>query len=195
MFFWPSFTFSMIQQLLAIWSLVPLAFLNPAWASGNSVHILLKPGLKNSEHYFASVWDECNCVVVLAFSGIAFFWIEMKTDPFLSLKWKQSCGHCWVFQICWHIKCSTLTASSFRLCNNSTGIPSPPLALFVVMLPETHFTSHSRMSDSSWVITPSWLSGSWRSFLYSSSMYSSSVNRYSTKYNFIYCRRYSTKCN
>jgi len=24
------------------------------------VHVLSKPGLKNFEHYFASVWDECN---------------------------------------------------------------------------------------------------------------------------------------
>ena len=52
----------------------------------------------------------------------------MKTDLF------QSCGHCWVFQICWHIECSTFTASSFRIWTSSTGIPSPPLALFVVML-------------------------------------------------------------
>ena len=44
----------------------------------------------------------------------------------------------------------------------------PPLVLFVVMLPKAHFISHSRMSSSRWVITPSWLSGSWRSFLYSS---------------------------
>ena len=29
-----------------------------------SVHVLLKLGLENFEHYFASVWDECNCVVV-----------------------------------------------------------------------------------------------------------------------------------
>ena len=28
------------------------------------VHILLKPGLENFEHYFASMSDECNCVVV-----------------------------------------------------------------------------------------------------------------------------------
>ena len=28
------------------------------------VHILLKPGLENFEHYFTSVWDECNCAVV-----------------------------------------------------------------------------------------------------------------------------------
>ena len=38
------------------------------------VHVLLKPGLKNFEHYFASVWDACNCVVVWAFFGIAFLW-------------------------------------------------------------------------------------------------------------------------
>ena len=25
------------------------------------VHVLLKPGLENFEHYFASVRDECNC--------------------------------------------------------------------------------------------------------------------------------------
>ena len=38
------------------------------------------------------------------------------------------------------------------------------------MLPKAHLTSHSRISGSRWVITPSWLSGSWRSFLYSSSI-------------------------
>ena len=90
----------------------------------------------------------------------------LKTDLF------QSCGHCWVFQICWHIKCSTFTASSFRIWNSSTGILSSLLALFVVKLPKTHLISHSRMSSSRLVITPSWLSGSWRSFLYSSSVYS-----------------------
>ena len=38
------------------------------------VHILLKPSLENFEHYFANVWDECNCVVVWTFFGIAFLW-------------------------------------------------------------------------------------------------------------------------
>jgi len=38
------------------------------------VHVLLKPGLENFEHYFTSVWDECNCAVVWAFFGIAFLW-------------------------------------------------------------------------------------------------------------------------
>ena len=149
--------------------------------------LLLKTDLENFERYFASMWYECNCAVVwhclslglewkLTFSsfgiafGIAFLWelpffgIRMKTDLF------QSCGHCWVFQICWHIECSIFTASSFRIWNSSTGIPPPPLAWFVVMLPKTHLTSHSRVSGSRWVITPLWLSGSLSSFLYSSSM-------------------------
>ena len=39
-----------------------------------TVHILLKPSLENFEHYFTRVWDECNCVVVWAFFGIAFLW-------------------------------------------------------------------------------------------------------------------------
>ena len=34
---------------------------------------------------------------------------SIQTDLF------QSCGHCLVFQICWHIECSTFTASSFRI--------------------------------------------------------------------------------
>ena len=39
-----------------------------------TVHVLLKPDLENFEHYFTSVWDECNCAVVSAFFGIAFLW-------------------------------------------------------------------------------------------------------------------------
>ena len=84
----------------------------------------------------------------------------------------QPCGHSWDFHICWYIECSSLTASFLRIWNSSSGILTPPLALFIVMLPKAHLTSHSRMSGSRWVITPSWLSGSWRSFLYSSSVYS-----------------------
>ena len=48
------------------------------------VHILLKPGLGNFEHYFTSMWDEYNCVVVWAFFGIAFLWDGMKIDLFES---------------------------------------------------------------------------------------------------------------
>ena len=47
-----------------------------------TVHVLLKPGLENFEHYFTSVWHECNCAVVWAFFGIAFFWHWNENWPF-----------------------------------------------------------------------------------------------------------------
>ena len=46
------------------------------------VHVLPKPGLENFEHYFTSMWDECNCVVVWAFFGIAFLWDWNENWPF-----------------------------------------------------------------------------------------------------------------
>ena len=96
---------------------------------------------------------------------LPFLGIGMRINLF------QSYGHCCVFQICWHIECSTLIASSFRILNSFAGIPSPPLALSIALLPEVHLTSHSTMSGSGWVITPLWLSGSLRPFLYSSSVH------------------------
>ena len=124
-----------------------------------TVHVLWKPGLENFQQYFANMWDECNYAVVWAFLALPFFGIEMKSDL------SQSCGH-WVFHICWHIECSTFIASSFRIWNSSTGIPSLPLALFILMLPKAHSTLHSRMSGYRWVITPLCLSGSLSCFLF-----------------------------
>ena len=142
----------MIQTMLAIWSLVSLPFLNPAWTSGSSwltycwslAWRILSITLLAYEMSAIVRWFEHSL-------ALPFFGIGMKTDLF------QSCGHCWVFHICWHTQCSTFTASSFRIWNSSTGILSPLLALFIVMLPKAHLTLHSRMSGSSWVITPSWL--------------------------------------
>ena len=44
------------------------------------VHVLLKPHLENLEHYFASMWDECNWVVV------EHFW----HCPSLEMEWKMT---------------------------------------------------------------------------------------------------------
>ena len=110
-----------------------------------SVHILLKPALENFEHYFTSVWDECNCAVVWAFFGIAFLgdWNEnwpfpvlwpLLSFPNLLAYWVQH-FHSIIFQ--------DLKQSSVQ-------------ALFVVMLPKGHLTLHSRISGSRWVITPWW---------------------------------------
>ena len=72
--------------MLAIWSLLPLTFLNPAWTSGFMVHVLLKSGLENFEHYFVSMWNECNCAVVWRFFCTACFW-----------DWNQN----WLFPVLW----------------------------------------------------------------------------------------------
>ena len=100
--------------MLAIWSLVPLPFLKPAWISGSSQFTycwslawrILSITLLACEMSAIVQWFEHSF-------ALPFFGIRMKTDLF------QSCGHCWVFQICWHIECSTFTASSFRIWNSS----------------------------------------------------------------------------
>ena len=46
------------------------------------VHGLLKPSLENFKHYITSMWDECNCAVVLAFFGITFLWDWNENWPF-----------------------------------------------------------------------------------------------------------------
>ena len=108
------------------------------------------------------MWDEYNCVILWTFCGIVFLW-----------DWNEN----WSFPVLWPLlslpnllayRVQHFQHHLFRIWNSSAGIPSPPLALFIMMLPKAHLTSHSRMSGSRWVITPSWLYGSWRSFLCSS---------------------------
>ena len=149
MIFWNSLAFSMIQWILAICALVPLLFLNPACTSGSSIHILLISTLKDFEHDLASIWNECSCAVAWTSFGIA-----------LLQNWNEK----WPFPVLWpllgfpnllgHIDCSTLTPASFSILNSSSGIPSLPLSLLVVMFPKAHLISHSRMYGSRWVITP-----------------------------------------
>ena len=63
------------------------------------VHVLLKPG-----------WIILSITLLACeMSALPFFEIGMKTDLV------QSCGHCCVFQICWHMECSTFTALPFRI--------------------------------------------------------------------------------
>ena len=47
-----------------------------------SVHVLLKANLKDFEHYLASMWNDCNCMVIWAFFGIAFLWDWNENWPF-----------------------------------------------------------------------------------------------------------------
>ena len=93
-----------------------------------SIHVLLKPSLENFEPYFTSMWNECNCVVVWTFFGIAFLrhWNEnwplpvlwpMLSFPNLLAYWVQH-----------------FNSIMFWIWNSSAGILSPPLAFFVAML-------------------------------------------------------------
>ena len=43
--------------------------------------------MENFEHYFASVWNECNCVVIWSFFGIAFLWDWNENWLFLGHHW------------------------------------------------------------------------------------------------------------
>ena len=149
--------------MLSVWSLVPL-FL-PAWISG----------ISRFTYYWSLAWRILSIILVACEMSLTVEYFEHSLAlPFFGMKTDlyQSYGHCRVFQICWYIEYSTLIASSFRILNSSASIPSPLLALFVVMLPKVYLTSHFRMSGSRWVTTPSWLSGSLRPFMHHSSVYS-----------------------
>ena len=115
------------------------------------------------------MWDEClslcgSLSILWHCLSLGLEWKVIFSSPVFTAEFSKNC---------WHIECSTFAASSFRIWNSSTGIPSPPLALFVVMLPKAHLTSHSKMSGSRWVITPSWLSGSWYMYILYSVMFNS----------------------
>ena len=107
--------------MLAIWSLDSFSFSETSL--DNCKFMVVEACLENFEHYFTSIWDQCHCAVVWAFFGIAFLWDWNENWPFLVL-WP-------LLSFCWHVECSTFTASSFRIWNSSTGISPPPLALFL----------------------------------------------------------------
>jgi len=116
--------------MLAIWSLVPLPFLKPAWTSGSSRFMyLLKPGLEHFKHYFSSLWDESNCALVWTFFGIAFLW-----DYSLLFSSVQSLSHVWLFGTPWipALQASlsiTNSQSSLKLTSIESVIPSSHLIL------------------------------------------------------------------
>ena len=111
---------------VTIWSVLPLPFLNPTWTSG-SLQIMYCWSLTWRLLCTTLLPCEMSAIVQYFEHSLAFpfFAVGIKTDLF------HFCGHLWIFQICWHIECSTFTASSFRIWNSSDAILSPPLALFM----------------------------------------------------------------
>ena len=150
MFPWNSLAFSMIQWMLAIWSLVTPPFLNPVWTYRRFWFTYCwSLACRIFEYYLASTWNKHDCTVPWTFFGIAFLW-----------DWNEN----WTFPVLWPLLSfpnflaywvQHFHSIIFQDLKSSTGIPSPPLALFVVMLSKAHLTSHSRISGSRSVITPS----------------------------------------
>ena len=94
-FFWNSLAFSMIQWMLAIWSLVPLPFLNPAWTSGSSWFMYCWSLAWRILSIILLVCEISTIMRLFEHSlGLPYFRSGMKTDLF------QSCGLCSVCQIC-----------------------------------------------------------------------------------------------
>ena len=86
-----------------------------------TVHVLLKPGLENFEHYFDSLWDECNWHCL----SLGLEWKLTFSSPVATAEFSKFAG----------ILIAALSqASSFRIWNSSAGIPSSPLTLFIVVL-------------------------------------------------------------
>ena len=74
--------FFIIRQMLVIWYLVSVFSKTSLNIWKFTVHISLKLGLEDFEHYFSRVWDECNCVVVWTFFHIAILWDWNENWPF-----------------------------------------------------------------------------------------------------------------
>ena len=158
----------MIQQMLAIRSLVLLPFINPAWMSGSSRFTycwslawrILSTSLLACE-MSAILYNSVN--ILQHWLSLGLKWKLTLSSPVATAEFSKFAG----------ILSAALSQHhllGFEIAQ--LGVPSPPLALFVVMLPKAPLTSHFRISGSRWVITPLWLFESWRAFLYSSSVYS-----------------------
>ena len=144
-FVWNPLAFSMIQRMLAIWSLVALPFLNPAWTSGNSQYM----------YCWSLGWR------ILSITLLACSLIEMsEVWSVFGLSFLWDCNENWPFLVLWPLLSfpnllaywvQHFHSIIFQDWNSSTGIPSPLLALFKVILPEAH-----------WLYTPGCLAlGEW----------------------------------
>ena len=129
MFFWNSLTFSVIQWMFAVWSLLPLPFLNPPWPSGHSWFT----------YCWSLTWRILSitllvCEMSQLCRSLNILWHYLS----LGLEWKLMFPVLWPalcfpnFLACWMQRFHSII---FRIWNSSSGIPSPPPAFFVVMLP------------------------------------------------------------
>ena len=95
MFFWNSLAFSRATFQMDVGNLssASCAFSKSSlniWMF--TVHVLLKPGLDNFEHYLASVWDECNCTVVWHCLSLGLEWKLTVSSPVATTEFSKFAG-------------------------------------------------------------------------------------------------------
>ena len=142
-----------------------------------TVYVLLKPDLENFEHYFTSMWDECNCEVVWAFFCIAFLW-DWNENWHFSVLWPllsfpnlltysvlfssvQLLSHVRLFATPWNTaRQASLSITNFRSSLRLTSIESvmpsshlilyPPLLLLPPIPPSIRFSSNESTLSMRW---------------------------------------------
>ena len=138
MFFWNSPAFIMIQWMLAIWSLVPLSFLNPACIPESSWFT----------YCYRPAWRILR-IMSLIYKMTAFVW---QFEHFFGIALLWNWNENWSFPVLWQLlSFPNLLAYWVQNFNriiifrilNSSAILSPPLALFLTMLLKAHLTSGS----------------------------------------------------
>ena len=148
-FFWNSLAISMIHWMLAIWSLISLPFLNPAWTSGSSQLM----------YHWSLTWRIFSITLLVCEMSafvqqfalclvLPFFGTGMKTDLFQKLTshisggwevWDHDASH-----ICdwWHLTCQLIDCVckfcpyTVEVARHSCGISSiRPLIPFLKVPP------------------------------------------------------------
>ena len=120
MFFWNSLTFSMIQQMLAIGSLVPLPLLNPASANSEFMYC------------WSLSWSLSSTLLVCEMSAIV--WLFEHSLAIIQLSSVQSLSCVWLFVTPWIAACQaslsiTISWSSLKLTSIRSVMPSSRLIL------------------------------------------------------------------
>ena len=128
--------FSVVSEAVDVFLIFPCFFYDPRdvgnLISGSSafsksslyiwkflVHVLLKSSLKDFEHYLASMWNKCNCVLVCTFFGIALplDWNKNHWDLLLKID-GTCCNSFHIFPKTQHICCYLTDSYSRKGCRD-----------------------------------------------------------------------------
>ena len=128
MFFWNSLSWSIKCWQFDLWFLC--LFYNQLEHLEVHCSHIAEVWLGEFEHYFTSVWDECNCAVVWTFFGISFLWDWNENWPFPVLWPLLSFPSLLAY---WVQHFHSVIFQDLKSLNWNSITPSPPLALVVVM--------------------------------------------------------------